>query len=150
MEYSNIKSMLVASGLEVSSYRHAIIPYRLKPLYSNDPWTSFVDNGLTTVKVLMNNFETYAKTNMHWYQGSRSKFTLFHELEKRDGGYDLIGEYFKNMESISLHYGRDCSDENPSHFFKAAISSENPKLSKVIIHRTLPHFYPLVSRLILT
>ena len=135
MEYSNIKSMLVASGLEESSYRHAIIPCRFKPLYSNDPWTSFVDNGITTVKVLMNNFEIYAKTNMHWYQGSRSKFTLFHELEKRDGGYDLIREFFRNTKSITLHYGRDCSDENPSHLFKAALSSENPKLSKVIIYR---------------
>ena len=133
MEYNNIKSMLVASGLEVSSYSHAIIPYRFKPLYSNDPWTSFVDNGLTTVEVLMNNFEIYANTNLHWYQGS--KFSLFNELEERDVGHYLIGEFFRNTESISLHYGRDCRDENPSHLFKAVLSSENPKLSKVIICR---------------
>ena len=50
MVYNNIKSMLAASGLEVSSYRHAIIPCRFKPLYSNDSF--FLDNGLTTVKVL--------------------------------------------------------------------------------------------------
>ena len=133
MEYNNIKSMLVASGLEVSSYRHAIIPCRFKPLYSNDPWTSFVDNRLTTVKVLMNNFETYANTNLRWYQGC--KFSLFNEIERRDVRHDFIGEFFRNTKSVTLHYGRDCSDENPSHLFKAVLSSENPKLSKVIIYR---------------
>ena len=136
IEYNNIKSMLVASGLEVSSYRHAIIiPCRFKALYSNDPWTSFVDNGLTTVKVLMNNFEIYANTNLYWYQGS--EFSLFNELENRDVGHDLIGQFFRNTESITLtlHYDRDCSDENPSHLFKAVLSSENPKLSRVIMWR---------------
>lgn len=133
MEYNNIKSILVASGLEVSSYRHTIIPCRFKPLYSNDPLSSFVDNRLTTVKVLMNNFEIYANTNLHWYQGG--KLSLLSKLEKRDVGHDLIGEFFRNTKSISLHYYRDHSNENPSHVFKAAISSENPKLSKVIICR---------------
>ena len=81
----------------------------------------------------MNNFEIYANTNFHWYQGS--KFSLFNELEKIDFGQDLIGEFFRNMESITLHYDRDCSDENPLHLFKAVLSGENPKLSKVIICR---------------
>ena len=131
MEYNNIESMLVASGLEVSSYRHAIIPCRFQPLYTNYTWRSFVDNVLTTIKVLVNNFEICAHTNLFWYQGS--EFSLLKELEKRDAGHDLIVEFFKNTESITLDYGRDCSDESPSHLFKTVLSSENPKLSKVDI-----------------
>ena len=58
MDYDNIKPILVASGLEVLCYTHMYIqPCRYKSLYINDPWTSLLDNVLTTVKVLMNIFD---------------------------------------------------------------------------------------------
>ena len=81
MDYDNIKPVLVASGLEVLCYTHMYIQScRFKSLYINDPWTSLLDNVLTTVKELMNIFEIYADTVSHLYR--RSGFSLVNELEK--------------------------------------------------------------------
>ena len=111
-----------------------IQPCRFKYLYINDPWTSLLDNVLTTIKVLMNIFETYADTVSHSYR--RSGFSLVNELEKRGSNHDMISHFFKNTECISLECDRNCNrliDHNPSHLFNAALSSDNPKLSKLSI-----------------
>ena len=93
MDYDNIKSVLVASGLEVLCYTHMYIqPCRFKSLYINDPWPSLLDNVLTTVKVLMNIFEIYADTVSHLYR--RSGFNLVNELEKRGSNHDMISHFF--------------------------------------------------------
>ena len=94
MDYDNIKPVLVASGLEVLCYTHMYIqPCRFKSLYRLNPWTSLLDNVLTTVKVLMNIFEIYADTVSHLYR--RSGFSLVNELEKRGSNHDMISHFFK-------------------------------------------------------
>ena len=94
MDYDIITPVLVASGLEVLCYTHMYIqPCRFKSLYINDPWTSLLDNVLTTVKVLMNIFEIYADTVSHLYR--RSGFSFVNELEKRGSNHDMISHFFK-------------------------------------------------------
>ena len=82
----------------------------------------------------MNIFEIYADTVFHLYR--RSGFSFVNELEKRGSNHDMVSHFFKNTECISLECDRNCSrliDHNPSHLFNAALSSDNPKLSKLSI-----------------